>query len=264
VLVNGRIVFESYSPFLQLVPKTATDAKYVGLLQYYLGQQRIQTVASHYVGVSDDTGAPAGTSAATTVCQNSPRYMVFGVAMAQNPEPWNAKTVLDVKASGNILDCVQANNRLTFGDAFSFPVTTSKAPLSSVINILSLLFIVHQNNWTSVGNAAASVANFIDVAPDGPTVEQQVYDRALRELVANMCLATAPTPTPSPTATPTPTPTAPPPGMYIENVAANVSGGGTGGGSTPAQPASPASVTLAANQLTSAAPESLVCAPAKP
>lgn len=224
VLSNGLMTIVAYSPYMQLVPETATDRKYMGSLQHDLFEERIQTVFSQYTGVDTTNALASGTGTRAGICENSPRYLHYNVSIAQRPRPLEAQTVLHVQSSGQIIDCVNPGSRLTFGDQWDFPVATTKSPLASFVNLLGILFISKTNSWTNVATAGTSFSSLVDVDPSSTTVEQEIYDRALVQLVRDMCATTAQQSTEAPPPPPTPTP---PPGR-------NFSGLSQGGSTTGA------------------------------
>ena len=183
-LTDGTVSTQSYSPFLQLVPQTATDRKYFYLLETYLAAQSIKYFESPYTGL-DSSGSAA--SNATGICLNSPRYLIYTVAIAQDSRPLQARTVLFGNGTGQIVDCADPASPLAFHSFKKYTATSTKGSLASIVGILTLSFISKSNSWGNVGAVGNSVAGFVDRDPTAANVEQNIYDDALRDLVDNMC-----------------------------------------------------------------------------
>ena len=182
-LDSGALSLAGFSPFLQLVPETATDRKYIGILAHYLARQRIQTVPSQFTG----TGTALGTATSGSICQNSPRYLHYTVDVQQSDRPLQFKSVLVARGTGQIIDCANPANPVAFRSRDPMSLTTSAGPAASIIAFLTLAFVSHSNSWGYTGAAASSFSNIIDQKADSIQVEQALYDRALRHLVDDLC-----------------------------------------------------------------------------
>jgi hypothetical protein len=269
VLADGEITISSYSPYLQLVPETATDRKYLGVLASDLAQQRIQTTPSQFTGIDNNNALASGSGSNASICANSPRYLHYNVNVTQRPRPLQGTTILHVESTGQVIDCVNPGSRLTFGDVWEYPVTTTKSSLSSLITLLGVLFVSKTNSWTNVASAGTNLASFIDVNPSSSDVEQEVYDRALVNLVDRMCAtarayvneeataktvviaaATTPTPGPAPSVTLAPMSTN---SLLVPGEAAQLS-------TTVSQSrTSPSQAPLSVGELSLAAPPPVTC-----
>ncbi len=186
-LSNGTLSLSGYSPFLQLVPETATDRKYVGILGHMLASKRIQSVPSQFTGIDISPGA----SSAGSICQASPRYLHYSVEVQQKSRPLEFRTVVTAIATGNIIDCANPAIPLTFQSTAISSIPATKGSFASVIGILTLAFLSKTNSWGNTGSVATSLAGFIDIDPSSLEIEQDIYYRSLNNLVGDMCLALA-------------------------------------------------------------------------
>lgn len=182
-LNNGVLSLSGYSPFLQLVPETATDRKYVGVLAHFLAAQRIQTTPSQFTGID----ASPGSASASSICQTSPRYLHYSVEIQQVNRPLEFRTIVETHATGNIIDCANPASRITFTNTQRASLPTTKSSFASLIGILTLSFISKTNSWGNTGSVATSIAGFVDLDPASVVVEQSLYDRSLDGLVKDMC-----------------------------------------------------------------------------
>jgi hypothetical protein len=268
-LNNGAMTLSAYSPFLQLVPETATDRKYIGVLAHYLAAQRIETVPSPFTGI--DTSAAGGSGSASGICQNSPRYLHYAVEVQQANRPLHGTTNVYARATGQIIDCANPAVPLSFNGFDKFNVRQTKGTFASVIGILTLAFVSKSNSWANTGAVAGSVASFVDTDPTSSTVEQRLYDTSLHRLVNDMCIAIskAPTPAPVPTPTPvvtpipTPVPTATPSSQGRRGIVSTTVGASAPGAST-SQSAAVTSSPLGIGNLLVPAQPPLVCASTPP
>jgi len=184
VLSNGIVTLSAFDPFLQLVPESATDRKYVDLLGHYLAKRRIQFEVSPFTGVSSSTPVVGADP-----CANSPRYLHYQVTLREQPEPLLFKTEVYASATGQIIDCANPAVPLTFSSAAKKSVVTSKGSLASIVGILTLALVSKSNSWGNVAAVANGVGGFVDTDPTAVTVEQQLYNETLRGLVADLCVA---------------------------------------------------------------------------
>lgn len=264
VLADGIIGIAAYSPYLQLVPETATDRKYIGVLAGYLDDQRLFSTPSQYTGIDNSNALASGSGTSASICANSPRYLHYNVNITSRPRPLEGTTVLHVQSTGQVIDCVNPGSRLTFADDWNYPVATTKSPLSSLVTLLGILFVSKTNSWTNVASAGSSFSSFIDVDPSSSAVEQEVYDRALASLVRRMCAMAAANAAEqaapnaqSVAAVVTPTPSPAPGQVSILSTPET-----TTSGTTPAATAATAATTpLGVGEQSLTAPPPLICDP---
>jgi len=188
ILADGALTLAAFSPYVQLVPETATDRKYIDILAHYLAQRRIETVPSAFTGL-DASGT--GTPVATTICQNNPRYLHYTVSTRQQQRPLQFRTITYAQATGQIIDCGDPAAPIAFNSFTPTSVTNTKGPIGSIVTILTQAFVSKSNSWANVGAVGNSLGSFIDVDPTSASVEQSVYNASLRTLVDDMCLALA-------------------------------------------------------------------------
>ncbi|MBD5636170.1 MAG: hypothetical protein IAI49_17005 [Candidatus Eremiobacteraeota bacterium] len=187
-LDNGSLTLSSFSPFLQLVPETATDRKYIDLVEDALARQHIQFVPSQFTGL--DTSV-AGSGSQNDVCKNSPRYLHYQVVIRQRYEPLQAMTILYADANGQIIDCANPAAPLSFAHSSRASVISSKATIASIIGILTLSFVSHSNSWGNVAAVGNGIGGLIDTDPGSLAVEQRLYHKTVDGLINNMCDAVA-------------------------------------------------------------------------
>ena len=185
---DGQLTVASYSTAMQLVPETATDRKYLGVLASYFARQKIQTVSSQFTGVDTTNASLTGAATQAQICLHSPRYFHYGVSIRAVPLFYGTR--MQTISTGQVIDCVDPGSRIAMSSSDRYNINTIKSGLLSVIGLASLLYVSKSNSWTGVSNVGSSVAGLVDGVPTSTILEANIYDAELGGLVKKFCSAT--------------------------------------------------------------------------
>ena len=185
---DGQLTVASYSTAMQLVPETATDRKYLGVLASYFARQKIQTVSSQFTGVDTTNASLTGAATQAQICLHSPRYFHYGVSIRAVPLFYGTR--MQTISTGQVIDCVDPGSRIAMSSSDRYNINTIKAGLLNVIGLASLLYVSKSNSWTGVSNVGSSVAGLVDSEPTSTILEANIYDAELGGLVTKFCRVT--------------------------------------------------------------------------